>query len=221
MKKTFAAAAAALALAVSTAPTSGAIEGGHDAIATPWSAKILVKGLCSGSVIAPNWILTAQHCVGDYQAGTVRIGERAEQSFSVDRVVVDPGGSDVALVHTAQPMPVIPAALSTVEPVRGQFSQTSGWGAGRFPMQQGSARVEGRYTDNARGGASMFVTRGVEGNQEPGDSGGPFHMGPMVFGVLSSVGAKDDEGHVGANYTSVAPLLPWVYSTIAPVTGSV
>ncbi|WP_425388776.1 trypsin-like serine protease [Corynebacterium oculi] len=62
----------------------------------------------------------------------------------------------------------------------------------------------------------MVVTRGIVGNQEPGDSGGPFHDGRLVYGVISAVGGKDEGGgHIPANYTAVAPILPWVYRTIA------
>lgn len=199
-----------------SAPVVGAVEGGHDAVATPWAAKVLVSGLCSGSVVSPHWVLTAQHCVGNQQSGTVKLGEKAEGDYPIDRVVVHPSGADIALVHTAEAMPVAPAVLSGVIPPAGQVSQISGWGAGRYPLQQGTAKVVGHYDDNdGRGNAKMFVTRGVVGNQEPGDSGGPFHAGPIVFGVISAVGAKDEGGHIAANYTAVAPMLPWVYAIIA------
>lgn len=217
VKKSVTALCCALGMTALAAHPGQAVEGGHDAIATPWTAKVLVSGLCTGTVVAPNWVLTAQHCVNDKQSGAVKLGEKAEGNYPVDRVVTHPGGADVALVHTSTPMPMLPAVLAGVVPPKGQVSQISGWGAGRYPMQQGAARVTGRYTDGGRGNAEMFVTRGVVGNQEPGDSGGPFHAGPVVFGVLSSVGGKDAEGHIGANYTAVAPILPWIYGTISPV----
>lgn len=207
---------ATCAASTSIVPVAGAVEGGHDAVDTPWAAKVLVSGLCSGSVVAPNWVLTAQHCVGDQQNGTVKLGERAEGDYQIDRVVVHPSGADVALVHTTEAMPVAPAVLSPVIPSTGHVSQISGWGAGRYPLQQGTAEVIGHYDDNdGRGNAKMFVTRGIVGNQEPGDSGGPFHDGRLVYGVISAVGGKDEGGHIAANYTAVAPILPWVYGTIA------
>lgn len=47
---------------------------------------------------------------------------------------------------------------------------------------KGTAEVIGHYDDNdGLGNAKMVVTRGIVGNQEPGDSGGPFHDGGLFM----------------------------------------
>ncbi len=194
-----------------------AINGGHNAVLTPWSAKVLSGGLCTGSVIAPNWVLTAAHCVTPKNPGSIKIGEKATGNYKADRVIVHPSGADMALVHTRDILPVVPAALSPIVPPVGLTGQTSGWGMGRYPLQQGVSRVEGHYKDKARGNSQMFVVRSVEGNQEPGDSGGPFHVGPVVLGVTTAIGSTNSKGKIATNYVAVAPMIPWIISTMAGI----
>src|SRR3954451_9237962 len=105
LKLSLAAACAALAL---TAAPSTAVVGGHDAApgAYPAVAEITFGSsfLCTGTLIAPNWVLTAGHC-GSLTAAAaaapaawpaalidVRIGgEKSGQGELVpaDRVVVE------------------------------------------------------------------------------------------------------------------------------------
>lgn len=217
LKSIVVSACAVLAATTGLAPVGNAIEGGYNSAFTPWTAKVLSAGLCTGSVIAPNWVLTANHCVDVNNPGSIKLGEHAQGNYRADRVVPHPSGADMALVHTADPLPVIPAALAPTLPAVGQLSQASGWGAGRFPLQQGVSRVQNYYTDHARGDSQMFTVRSVIGNQEPGDSGGPYHLGPVVFGVATAVGAKDANGKISTNYVAVAPMIPWIIATMAGV----
>jgi V8-like Glu-specific endopeptidase len=98
----------------------------------PWLAFISVAGnACTGSVVAPNVVLTAGHCTEDeasghvfapaeyrVQTGTQELGYGAQIS-AVSRVIVDPnwntrsGQSDAALLVLSTPTTAPPVALAT------------------------------------------------------------------------------------------------------------
>lgn len=87
-------------------------------------------------------------------------------------------------------------------------------GVARFPEKQGLAFVSGPTRGPRPGNADMFETKSIIGHQEHGDSGGAFHIGPVLYGVLCSSSGKDAEGRTMANYTKVDQFLPWIYGTI-------
>jgi secreted trypsin-like serine protease len=124
LKLSLAAACAALAL---TASPSMAIVGGHDATpgAYPSIAEITFGAsfLCTGTLIAPNWVLTAGHCgsITGAAIGTpaawpaplidVRIGSTKPgqgEKVPVKRAIVEPdylatSGYDVTLLELSTP----------------------------------------------------------------------------------------------------------------------
>ena len=144
LRTAFAAACAALAL---TAPSANAIVGGTDAPAGKWPAvaEIGYAGLfgCTGTLIAPTFVLTAGHCdsLTGAAAGTpatwpaplidVRLGSNKSgqgQRVAVKRVIAHPSyvltdGYDVSLLELAAPAPFAPVKVAGA-------GETSSWAPG-------------------------------------------------------------------------------------------
>jgi len=127
LRRLLAASIAALACLAITAAPSQAVVGGHDAKdgAYPAVAEIVIaKGfLCTGTLIAPNWVLSAGHCGSitggagvaspaawpaaalDVRVGGIKPGQG--ELVPADRVVVPSSylatsGNDISLIHLSR-----------------------------------------------------------------------------------------------------------------------
>src|SRR4051795_8011563 len=70
-------------VAAASGPASTpAIIGGGYASNAPWAARLFVNGQenCSATIIAPQYILTAKHCVAEQGTYTFRIGSLDQTS---------------------------------------------------------------------------------------------------------------------------------------------
>lgn len=86
------------------------IDGVPAAEVIPWQARLVVRGetTCSGALIAPNWVLTAGHCVAgepltdmDIVLGdlTISVADSSEQWLSVASVQLFPSwGTDAGVL---------------------------------------------------------------------------------------------------------------------------
>jgi trypsin len=136
----------AVALALTASP-SLAIVGGHDAAAGAYPSVAEVhlgkSFLCTGTLIAPDWILTAGHCGSvtgsavatpvsfpgpliDVYVGSNKAGQG--ESVPVSEAIVEPSylatsGYDVTLLRLAQPSTKTPTKVSGA-------SETAAWAAG-------------------------------------------------------------------------------------------
>ena len=149
------------------------IVGGHpaDEGKYPWQVRIYSTmddnvGFCGGSIIAPQWVLTAAHCLLDTQKVVVGFGstDRTKTTkIESEKVIVHPDyikgeKADVGLIKLKRPIPDAPAVV-VADPVvdnsvdvPGATVTVTGWGAiWDFQAFQNSVDVmAGRRSVSAR-----------------------------------------------------------------------
>lgn len=219
------------ASAVATAepdPVQPYIVGGENATDAPWAAQVYVNSNeqfggfnCSGSIIASEWVLTAQHCLDSdgsgmrVMVGSLELGQGTESA--VDRKEISPEG-DIALLHLATPIEASYITLGDADPATGTSNDIYGWGRETptgppaSALKTAEVNVVGQSTD-AYGGPAV-QSEGVNGSAWKGDSGGPQIADGVQVGVASTVQNQDGSNVNGTNnYSSVAASREWIRQT--------
>jgi len=198
---------------------------------------------CSGSHIAPEWVLTAAHCFDSNLDGTITASENSanEYWFSLNRTrisnrtrgeviqgssVILNGTNDIALVRLARPSTAPIVALATSLPATGSAVTTAGWGftdnVGTIPdnLQRGAFRT----TVNTNALDLKYLNLGSE-EMCGGDSGGPVftESGGVIRLVAvhtnSPNGCGVNTGEATGSRVDVA--LPWIRQNVPAAYGFV
>ncbi|MEW2515847.1 trypsin-like serine protease [Streptomyces sp. NPDC046870] len=221
---------ACIAFSLTTAGPASAIQGGTVSKHGPWAVRVYTDGepSCTGTVVAPEWVITAGHCVRyDNWDVTFRVGSLDQRHGKVVRRVengtVFAPGADVALVRVPR-LDVEPLAVGTGDSVKvGRGVRSYGWGATCAPprdetscqsnvLKQAQVTIV-RHTDprcDLLVGTGDFCVQRGTGLPAGGDSGGPataFDKAgrEVLVGVLSA----SDRTEV-ASFGDVTRLRSWI-----------
>lgn len=223
-----------LSSAASAEPTEDvrpAIIDGGNAESGPWAARLFANGRenCSATIIAPTWILTAEHCVAGGATYTFHIGNldqtQGEEATAVD-IQTHPS-ADLALAKLDREVQATYSPLGTADAVEvGQTVQLYGWGAtctdrpeiecqSQF-LKVANVDVTSTSCSDYRGGIAVCATRG-DGIAAGGDSGGPMFATSPVDGGYYQVGvASTSDRQTTTAYTNLTQYRDWI-SEIAGV----
>ncbi|OEU96307.1 S1 family peptidase [Streptomyces oceani] len=195
------------------------IIGGQPAQSAPWAARLFSNGqqTCSATIIAPEWILTAKHCVSGGGL-SFRIGSLDQTSggTTANGTQVYTHSADLALVRLDRAVEATYSPLADPGSVRvGQSVQVYGWGAtsqcspeincqSRY-LKYANVSVTGGCTD-AYGGQAICARRG-DGITAGGDSGGPMMADGKQVGVAST-----SDRQTRTAYTDVTAYRSWIQS---------
>lgn len=176
------------------------IIGGSNAVSAPWAARVFLngQGVCSATIIAPSYVLTAKHCVANAGTYTFRIGSVDAASggtVASTAAITRHPTADLAIVRLTFPVLAIYSPLSSTNVAVGQGVRIYGWGAtsacgdealcqSRF-LKVATMAVFAPNCGDLFGGVAICAAP-VTGVSAGGDSGGPMFAANRQVGVSSA-----------------------------------
>ncbi|MEV6623133.1 trypsin-like serine protease [Amycolatopsis sp. NPDC051106] len=209
------------ASAQTTPQAQPSIIGGSTASSGPWAARLFVNGQqnCTATIIAPQYILTAKHCVSSSGTYTFRIGSLDQSSGGTmatgSAITRYPGSADLAIVRLTTSVSATYSPLGNVGDVSvGQNVSVYGWGAtsqcgseincqSRY-LKVATVRVNSIGCSDYTGGVAVCANR-VNGITAGGDSGGPMFASGRQVGVASTSDRSNNTA-----YTNITRYRSWI-----------
>ncbi|MFC4855363.1 S1 family peptidase [Actinophytocola glycyrrhizae] len=217
--------AAPQAVAAPPEPGGGAtpfIIGGGNASNAPWAARLFVNGQqnCTATIIAPQYVLTARHCVSSSGSYSFRIGSLDQTSGGTvanATAITRHSRADLAVVRLDRSVSATYSPLGTSSNVSvGQTVQVYGWGAtctnqpeincqSRY-LKYADVRVTSVNCRDYTGGVAVCAQR-INGITAGGDSGGPMFASGRQVGVAST-----SDRATRTAYTNITSYRSWIRS---------
>jgi hypothetical protein len=206
----------------------------------PWVASLQQNGQhgCGGSLIAPQWVVTAAHCVtGQANPTQVRLGSlnrtSGGQVIAIAQKFVHPnystsninGGNDIALLRLQTAVSgITPITMGSSSPAAGTAVRLYGWGQttpqaggdnGSNQLKQLDTQIiAASNCTNYRTG-DLCVRGTTTATACYGDSGGPALVNGVLVGATSRAGGNDSTcGRTNALYTDVVYFRNWINQTM-------
>ncbi|GAA3524527.1 trypsin-like serine protease [Amycolatopsis ultiminotia] len=209
--------------ATASAPAQPAIIDGSNADSLHAAARMFAGGeeICSATIIAPDWILTARHCTQGAEGKdiTFHVGDLDQTKGTEVKAtaVHESEEADISLVQIDQQVETDYAPLGSEGDVKvGDEAEVYGWGATCTDkpeiecqsQQLKVAKVNVNSIDCPDGaaGTSVCADRG-DGITAGGDSGGPMYANGKQVGVAST---SDRQSYTA--YINVTLYRDWIKS---------
>jgi hypothetical protein len=215
---------------------AGVADPGHPAVGMLWQNSGAAQGVfCTGTLVAPDVVLAAAHCVADITDATFYTGAGAAQSefsetpppgmvahavaasIADPDYVADPDGCpnrtpDVGLFQLAAPITDIAPVPYARQPTAtsGMICDGVGFGIHAEPTDETAGQKRtGTEPVRAIAPASIEVGAGT-GIADSGDSGGPLLCGGVIAGVTSCHLDGEWPQHKVEHYARIDAAAAWI-----------